>query len=96
MERAWFLSLPALRSRKAVQAKAHNGQPNGAPTHVDHLKETLTTIAATGAAAAVASAAVGRGLRSLGLDVALRRAGGGLVHGLNGDVGLLFTLLVVA
>lgn len=55
-------------------------------------RTTLVATRATTAVAASGTASYG----SLGLDIALGGAGRGLVHGLNGDVGLGFTLLVVA
>lgn len=56
---------------------------------------SLTTLVTTGTAAAVAGAA-GRSSGGLGLDVALGRARGGLVDGLDRDDGLLLTVAVVA
>lgn len=54
----------------------------------------LTTLTATGAAAGVTSTSGLHG--SLGLDVALGGAGSGLVDSLDGNVGLVLAIFVVA
>lgn len=59
-----------------------------------HTNSALTTLAATGAAAGVTSTSGLHG--SLGLDVALGGAGSGLVDSLDGNVGLVLTIFVVA
>lgn len=58
-------------------------------------RKELTTLVTTRAAAAVAASSTAS-YGSLGLNIALGGACSGLVDGLNGDVGLGFTLLIVA